>query len=343
MTSEELKMRIDAVIPDFRSSDIIVLTGAGFTKNFGGFLAGEMHSVLFNNPVIQKSPSLRRLLLEDYDFESVYTEAIGHPDRYEKGDVAAMRTAIEDAYKSLDAAIKDWAFRLGGPNAVNPYRLSELFTRALVQSGRKGLFFTLNQDLFMERRWGYRWPGIPSFRQDFYTIDGGQPIPGFITVPNDEEVMKKAKADFENTNGIVYLKLHGSYGWRSPDGSNTMIVGKNKMEGISGSLILFWYFEILGKALLEGNKKLLILGYGFGDQHINHLLAEAVQSYGLRIFIISTKPMGELVEGIKKNDPEALPLIDGISGYFQQRLIEIFPTDQSETEYLRSINSALFS
>jgi hypothetical protein len=122
-----------------------------------------------------------------------------------------------------------------------------------------------------------------------------------------------------------------------------MVIGKEKVEIISGSLILFWYFEIFGRAIFEGDKKLLIMGYGFGDQHINHLLAEAVQRAGLRIFIISTKPMEKLVEDLGKNDPAALPLLEGIAGYFPYRLIDIFPTDQSETEYLRSIKTALFS
>jgi hypothetical protein len=31
-------------------SEIVLFTGAGFTKNFGGFLAKEMWSKIFNNP-----------------------------------------------------------------------------------------------------------------------------------------------------------------------------------------------------------------------------------------------------------------------------------------------------
>jgi len=343
MNTEEFAEKIKEVTPEFSSSDVILLTGAGFTKNFGGFLATEMHSALFNNPIIQKSSVLKKLLLEDYDFESFYTEVVGHPSRYSSEDQATMRTAIEGAYESLDAATRGWAFRTGGPNAVNPYGLSELFVRALVsQPERKGLFFTLNQDLFMERRWGYRWPGIPSFRQDFYTIDGGQQIPGFVTVPNDKEVMKKAKADFQSTAGIVYLKLHGSYGWRSSDGFSNMVIGKDKVGLIAGSAILFWYLEIFARAILQG-KKILIMGYGFNDAHINDLLAKAVQGAGLKIYVISTKPMERFVTDLKNDHPSATPLLDGVSGYFQYRLIDIFPTDQSETEYLRNINKALFT
>ncbi len=52
--------------------DLILLTGAGFTHNFGGFLAREMWSKIFNNPIVQASTEARKLLLDDFDFESIY-------------------------------------------------------------------------------------------------------------------------------------------------------------------------------------------------------------------------------------------------------------------------------
>lgn len=50
----------------------ILLTGAGFTHNFGGFLANEMWALIFNSPDVQKRPSLASLLRKDFDYESVY-------------------------------------------------------------------------------------------------------------------------------------------------------------------------------------------------------------------------------------------------------------------------------
>jgi len=41
-------------------NDRVLLTGAGFTKNFGGPLAREIWSLIFNNPRIQQTPSLRQ-------------------------------------------------------------------------------------------------------------------------------------------------------------------------------------------------------------------------------------------------------------------------------------------
>jgi hypothetical protein len=163
----------------------------------------------------------------------------------------------------------------------------------------------------------------------------------FVTVPNDEAIMKKAKEDFEGSTQ-PYIKLHGSYGWRSSDGSNNMIIGKDKVGLIAGNLILFWYFEIFARALFEGDKRLLIIGYGFGDKHINELLVEGVQKHGLKIYIITTQPIDDLRSYLKREHGYALPIMDGINGYFRSTLLEIFPTNQSVTERLRKIEQALF-
>ena len=55
------------------TKNLILLTGAGFTHNFGGFLGREMWAKIFNNPLIQTRTRIRELLLEDFDFESVYS------------------------------------------------------------------------------------------------------------------------------------------------------------------------------------------------------------------------------------------------------------------------------
>jgi len=73
-----------------------------------------------------------------------------------------------------------------------------------------------------------------------------------------------------------------------------MVIGKNKSEIIAREPLLKWYFELFQKVIAEGSKKILIVGYGFGDQHINQVLADGVEKYGLQIYIISTKSSPEL-------------------------------------------------
>ena len=50
-------------------SENILFTGAGFTKNFGGLLAKEMWSKIFNNTKVQSYSQLKKLLINDFNYE----------------------------------------------------------------------------------------------------------------------------------------------------------------------------------------------------------------------------------------------------------------------------------
>ena len=50
----------------------ILLTGAGFTCNFGAPLAAEVWSLILTHPPLAAAPRVRELLLQDFDYESVY-------------------------------------------------------------------------------------------------------------------------------------------------------------------------------------------------------------------------------------------------------------------------------
>ena len=343
--SVDIEGKLQEVMPEFTTKNVLLLTGAGFTKNFGGSLSREMHSKIFNHNLIQESEVLRDLLIDDYDFESVYWEVLGHPTRYSNEDQERIKKAVEDAYKSLDDTLKGWVFNDTSPYPVNVYGLGKLLSDIIGggSSKEKGIFFTLNQDLFMERQFQYRWPGVTGFAPEFYSGMGrSMEIKNFVTVTDTEEVLKKAKEDFLNANSS-YIKLHGSYGWKSADGTNKMVIGKNKVESISQNLLLFWYFQIFAKAIFEGGKKILIIGYGFNDEHVNALLLEAVKNHDLKIFIISTVPMEKMREDMKKYHSKHLPLMKAIRGYYQNTLLDIFPTNQSETQLIKEIRKALFS
>jgi len=205
-----------------------------------------------------------------------------------------MSKVVERIYRNLDDAIKDWVFNDSSPYPVNWYGWSKLTSLFVGQGSEKGLFFTLNQDIFIERRSGHRPPCSPRFPVDIYNHHARDfSTEHFVVLPK-EDAITKAEQDFMDHAGLSYIKLHGSYGWRSSDGSNQMVIGKNKSEIIAREPLLKWYFELFQKVIAEGSKKILIVGYGFGDQHINQVLADGVEKYGLQIYIISTKSSPEL-------------------------------------------------
>lgn len=317
---------------DPKPRNTILLTGAGFTHNFGGFLAREMWSKIFNHPAVQGNPEIRELLLRDFDFESVYSSVLIGAG-YNNEAKEALRQAVEHAYKDLDKTVKNWVFNDSNPTALNIYGWGDLLSSLSQRGSEKGWFFTLNQDLFMERKSGKRSPGAP-FGQPFVDRTEGGGIQS-ITLPN-ESAMEKVKATLNNTS---YIKLHGSYGWLSSRGGTQMVIGRNKADDINREPLLKWYLDLFQEAIYEGGKRILIIGYGFGDTHINDILLKGVQEHGLSLYVINTMDPEDF-----KNILEGRPSIpasyevsryfkiwDGVRGYFPYSLREIYPPDQNIT------------
>jgi hypothetical protein len=83
----------------------VLLTGAGFTANFGGYLAEEMWSLIFSHPKVQKRPLVKQLMLGDFNYESAYYKIL-HEGTWSSNDQAAILDATRNAYDRLDKAIR---------------------------------------------------------------------------------------------------------------------------------------------------------------------------------------------------------------------------------------------
>lgn len=96
-----------------------------------------------------------------------------------------------------------------------------------------------------------------------------------------------------------------------------MVIGRGKMEQISKEPLLKCYFDIFKEVLCEGSHNLIVIGYGFGDEHINSVLAEAVQ-IGLKIYILSPEsPEAFTQKLIKGYDQDREKIFKGLTGYSQ--------------------------
>lgn len=139
---------------EFESNEVMLLTGAGFSANFGCPLAQEMWSWIFNNPLIQNSPTLRELMLKYPNFESVIYQVRNHTESAQDKD--SMEEALRAAYQVIDEKIIDWR-RIGrsGSNSLNMRDWQQFLTMfsGKPQTTDKGFIFTLNQDLLLEREY----------------------------------------------------------------------------------------------------------------------------------------------------------------------------------------------
>jgi len=323
----------------------ILFTGAGFTKNFGGLLAREMWSKIFNHQRIQALPRLTNLLKGDLDYESIYHKVI--MGKYNDEEQSAISNAIYDVYQIIDEIVREWNFTPGSPNPVNIYKVNELIARFSGQAADKaGFFFTLNQDLFIERHFnsvmdGLYTPGIrrlpDAVKSSFQTALGQT---DFITLPSNDEL--KVDKNLRIPRTIFYIKLHGSWGWRSATGNNAYVIGKDKNEAITTEPLLFWYFNLFKEVLSVQDSRMLIIGYGFGDKHINDVFVNSITHSGLRLFIISPLEYDKFTEQLKGKE-NGDKILDSLSGYFPYRLLDIFPQDQSDTHARREIINRFFN
>lgn len=317
---------------DIQIKNLLLLTGAGFTKNFGGYLATEMWAQIFNTGWIQGSDSLRTVLLEDQNFERVYSRILDDPSGT-VDDKERIKRAVREAYRSLDNAVKTRGLA-GQPYTPHVMRLIDIFGG---NSSRKGLIFTLNQDLWLERQAGCNCLGVDKFTPELCDRYNEDVRPEQFLTIRIEGAAERARVDSRNRGGYIYLKLHGSYAWKLPDSPDQMIIGTTKERMIRDHPLFSWYLEAFKWAIARGGQKLVIAGYGFKDEHINRVLLEGVQRHSLKLYIITTTPLDRLREEMTHGQYFAIPLLTGIRGYYPWSLNEIFPGDQRETEHARRI------
>jgi hypothetical protein len=161
-----------------------------------------------------------------------------------------------------------------------------------------------------------------------------------VTVPRDdaEEKMNQAMAGH---CGIAYIKLHGSYGWKASDGSSSLVIGRNKGGLIANEPLLREYFKLFQSALASGGKKILIVGYGFRDAHINEVLAQAVRDAGLKVYVLGTSSPEKWKAGVMQDEASGADILRGLAGYYPYSLLEMFPGNQAETAHYLSLKAAL--
>ena len=159
-------------------------------------------------------------------------------------------------------------------------------------------FFTLNQDVVIEIGFANSESktsdfDILGFEKEAWFLDSvlkdSEANP--ILLP-DHDAVEKIKSSFLQSGRLpfVYLKLHGSYGWQKKDGSDAMVIGDSKTKAIADEPLLRWYHDLFQETLLREGQKLVVIGYGFGDSHINGAIADGIRKSRLRLHIVN--PMG---------------------------------------------------
>ncbi len=318
-------------------SKTMLLTGAGFTANFGTPVASQVHNLICNHTQVVADPALKALAETQPDYEQLYNTVVN--GAYSPQNKTAIQTAVSSAYGQIDATLR----RLHTPTAsgLSVLRVQELIGCFCVRNGQTGVCFTLNQDLYLERHQYNRGrPTLPGIRvpiEWFQPYSADAAATAFqAALPTAAQVSTFPAIDTRPTD-LAYVKLHGSCNWTSAVRPQQMVIGTDKTGQIAAEPLLAWYFSQFRNALHAGDVRLLCIGYGFRDAHVNEVIADAMQSAGLRLFVMNPKPRAEFTTSLNSlsRGPE---LVRGLQGYFSHGLLQICPHDSgyrtSEWEYL---------
>jgi hypothetical protein len=279
-------------------ANVILLLGAGFSKNWNGLLATEVTAHLMSR--LQSDEELLKLLhtknfedalarlQEEYLCISRGTYPL-HVERLDK-----FQAALSAVFDRMNREFQSLQFEFSKD-------VSRSFGKFL--TGFDAIF-TLNQDLLIElhyrndnvalwhgTRWqGWEMPGLRALR---------------VTDPHDRASGKwRSEAPFTLRPNIQpYFKLHGSSGWEADNGQPTLVIGRDKTGTIAQHPILYWTYQQFELYLNRDDTRLMVIGYGFGDEHINQSLIDAHQVGKLKMIYL-VQPYGK--ETISKKCPALL-------------------------------------
>lgn len=276
-----------------------LLLGAGFSHNWGGWLASEAFEYLIGHSAIIASTELRTLLWKHHDkggFEGALDELQRHAARDPQTftlQLRALESGVQQMFEVMNGAFKNRGleFRTGGFSNDQPVRNFLVRFKAI---------FTLNQDLLLEHCYrgtadglvdirnvktmrDWQFPGMQLESTPTSDTEVVYPLATGTWIPSDDRTVA--------TDLQPIYKLHGSSNWRGASNDSLMILGGGKAQAIERFPVLRWYSEVFTAALTAPDARLMIIGYSFRDPHINSVLQGAM-SKGLQVFVIDPNGAG---------------------------------------------------
>ncbi len=322
-----------------------LLLGAGFSRNWGGWLGAEVFEYLIGHRSIRDDPTTRQLLWRfqaTVGFEGALAEAQAMRERHEPDAdrvLLSLMTALRDMFREMNEALHLRRFEFTPRDRERP--LSDFLRRF-------SAIFTLNQDALLESK--YLALSNPGDSHNESMIERGWTFPGMRLVL-DDAASRRLPKEFgtwvpADTREIAsdrqpIFKLHGSSKWRESESSDLMILGGGKAAAIRQSVLLNWYSEEFSRMLFRPNSRLMIIGYGFRDPHINQIVLSAMRQ-GLKTFVVdplghdaarSTNSLLPGVVGYRLSEFEEV-WRDSLIGASRRALSETFGTDEVERSKL---------
>jgi len=105
-----------------------------------------------------------------------------------------------------------------------------------------------------------------------------------------------------------------------------MIIGQTKSELINKEPLLKWYFSLF-EDVLSRAKKLVVIGYGFGDEHINKAV---VKNRDLMIYVICPLEPEHFKANLFSRAPLGQKMWLKIANYYQGDITQLYYAQTQE-------------
>ena len=115
-----------------------------------------------------------------------------------------------------------------------------------------------------------------------------------------------------------------------------LVIGSAKVAAINRLAVLRWYWEQFLHYLSLPDTRLVVIGYGFADDHINKAILDAAARGLLQMFVVHPQGRGILVRQSGASIPPPEPLRDDIPslGESTRLLSSTFLDDELERDLL---------
>lgn len=161
----------------------------------------------------------------------------------------------------------------------------------------------------------------------------------------------------ETTEGRVHrfdrvlhlYKLHGSITWvaeapslDNPYGVRTRTFDPRATEPLliyptpakSGEALGMPYAELFRRfatALVRPQSVLFVIGYGFGDEHVNAIIRQALAVPSFTLVIVDPAPQSEFVQSLREQDDQRVWIVEGSGlGTFDRFVSQVLPDLRDE-------------
>src|SRR3984957_20957152 len=313
-----------------------LLTGAGFSYNWGGWLASEAFEYLLGAPGIDTE--LRELLQRTKEAGGGFEDALAILQVENASHPSAQS---QERLDKLVGAIVGMLNLMSNSMEQRPFEAHNNLQGSVIEFLLKfDAVFTLNQDTLLEHHYAPHFMLRSQNRLLGFECPGTVPAGPAPLAFNPNQQYTAVRFPEPNGRFVVspryqpYFKLHGSRNYvNGPTGSRIIIMGGNKADEIPRNPLLAWYMSEFERSINGPGAKLMVIGYSFGDKHINDAISTAV-GRGMKLFIID--PAG--VDVIDKRKPVPIKTPDhyvtqvgpAIIGASRRRLLNIFNEDKVE-------------